>query len=150
MLLDGYINIHYLNIALNCVSRPPIPILLKSQSGLMICARSTFPLLFPVKFMLLPSIFSNVIGVLANSKPHVTWMKRKFVIINHGAYMSPVAANYRFVVVYLGNSFSRVKKMNQNYLGSFVEDFVWLITMLHFNCLFLFLKPLTLLATNPK
>ena len=64
---------HYLNIALNCVSRPPMPILLKSQSGLMICALSTLPLLLPVRFMVLPSILPHSMGVLASRSPQVTW-----------------------------------------------------------------------------
>ena len=33
---------------------------------------SILTLLFPVRFMLLPSAFSQVIGVLASSSPHVT------------------------------------------------------------------------------
>ena len=69
-----------------------MPILLKSQSGLMICCLSALActcdvitsghqvdphppiltLLFPVRFMLLPSAFSQVIGVLASSSPQVT------------------------------------------------------------------------------
>lgn len=36
-----------LKIALNSVPRPPIPILVKSQSGLMMDWRSTLPLLLP-------------------------------------------------------------------------------------------------------
>ena len=62
----------YLNIALNWVSSPPIPILLKSQSGFIIWVLSTFPLLFPVRLRPLPSIFSQQTGVLARSSPQVT------------------------------------------------------------------------------
>ena len=59
-----------LKMALNCVSNPPIPILEKSQSGLMMDCLWTLPLDFPVRNTEDPSPFSNVICVFAKLSPH--------------------------------------------------------------------------------
>ena len=58
-----------LNMALNSLSSPPTPILLKSQSGLMMDCRCTLPLDLPLNMMLDPSAFSNTMVVLAKDMP---------------------------------------------------------------------------------
>lgn len=56
-------------IALNWVSRPPMPILEKSQSGLMMLCLWTLPLLLPVRKIGEPSPFSKVMAVLGKLRP---------------------------------------------------------------------------------
>ena len=65
-----------------------MPILLKSQSGLIIWVRSTLPLLLPVRLRPLPSAFSKQMPVLARKSPQVTLC---------GATFSPLCSARRLV-----------------------------------------------------
>jgi len=59
------------------VSKPPIPILEKSQSGLMMDWRTTFPLDFPLNCREEPSAFSKMTDALARLIP--TWKLDHYV-----------------------------------------------------------------------
>ena len=58
-----------LKMALNSVSSPPMPILLKSQSGLMIDCLTTLPLDLPLRWMEDPSPFSKMTVVFGMLMP---------------------------------------------------------------------------------
>uniref|UniRef100_A0A6B0UZ02 Uncharacterized protein n=1 Tax=Ixodes ricinus TaxID=34613 RepID=A0A6B0UZ02_IXORI len=58
-----------LKMALNSLSSPPMPILLKSQSGLMMDWRTILPLAEPVRPIAAPSAFSNTTPASGKSSP---------------------------------------------------------------------------------
>ncbi|KAK2193403.1 hypothetical protein NP493_13g05019 [Ridgeia piscesae] len=59
-------------MAENSLSRPPMPNLLKFQSGLMIDWNACFPLLFPTRFKGVFSAFSNMTVVFPDDTPSLT------------------------------------------------------------------------------
>jgi len=63
-----------LKMALNSVSRPPIPMFEKSQSGFMMEVWAILPFDFPESWREDPSAFSKIIVVFGRLMP--TWIKR--------------------------------------------------------------------------